>query len=136
MVSINSPVVEARSAEDPGSPAIRLIDTTPTGCRSLGRSSITSDPWRGRGDKGGLCFPGVVGAAPLRHPGYEKRTPPGCPLTGRAILSDESDGAEVTCSHLGNPSISAVHAEAGLFHTHRKRSFVTSVNSFTDIRDH
>ena len=32
---LRSPGVEARSAEDPGSPDIRLIYTTPTGCRSL-----------------------------------------------------------------------------------------------------
>ena len=98
----------------PGLLRYAIIYTTPTGCRSLGRSSITSDPWRGRGDKEGLCFPGVVGATPLRHPGYEKRTPPGCPLTGRAMLSDGSDGAEDTCSLLENPPTSADLDGAGL----------------------
>ena len=47
----------------PGLLRYAIIYTTPTGCR---------------GDKGGLCFPGVVGATPLRPPGYEKRIPPGC----------------------------------------------------------
>ena len=39
----------------PGLLRYAIIYTTPTGCR---------------GDKGGLCFPGVVGATPLRPLGY------------------------------------------------------------------
>ena len=38
---------------------------------------MRATPWRGRGGKRGLCLPGVVGAAPLRRPGYEQRTPAG-----------------------------------------------------------
>ena len=83
MVSINSPVVEARSAEDPGSPAMRFIYTTPIGCRSLQKHSIASDALAGSRGKRGLCLPGVGGAAPLRHPSYEQRTPVGVPPTSR-----------------------------------------------------
>ena len=41
------PAVEARSADDPGSPAVRLIYTTPIGCRSLQKLSMTSDALSG-----------------------------------------------------------------------------------------
>ena len=61
---LHSPGVEARSAEDPGLPEIRLIYTTPIGCRSLGRSSMKTDPWRGRGGRGPTDFPGSSGLRP------------------------------------------------------------------------
>ena len=41
-----SPGVEARSADDPGSPPIRLIDTTPIGCRTP-RASLIVRPLAG-----------------------------------------------------------------------------------------
>ena len=41
--------------------------------------TITSDTLAGSWDKRGLCLPGVVGATPLRHPGYAKCTPIGVP---------------------------------------------------------
>ena len=63
--------------------------------REAGGVSHRSDPDRGgtiqttsysdrplAGSRGGgtRCIPGVVGAAPLRHPGYAKRTSPRCLL--------------------------------------------------------
>ena len=61
---LHSPAVEARSADDPGLPAIRLIYTTPIGCRSLVRLSMTTDPWRGRGEKRPSVTRGRRGCAP------------------------------------------------------------------------
>ena len=61
---------------------------------SLPRAILHYDrPLAGSRGKGSDSFPGVVGAEPLRPPGYEKRTPPGCLPAGRAISSDGADGA-------------------------------------------
>ena len=54
-----------------------LIYTTPIGGRSLSELSITSDTLAGSWGLNRLCLPGVVGAAPLRHLGYEESTPSG-----------------------------------------------------------
>ena len=62
---------------------MRFIYTTPIGCRSLQKLSIAIDALAGSKGQRGLCFPGVVGAAPLRHPGYEQRTPVGVQPTSR-----------------------------------------------------
>ena len=62
----------------PGFLRYALIYTTPSGCRSLRELAITTDPWRGRGEES-CRIPGVVGATPLRHPGYEQRAPTGVP---------------------------------------------------------
>ena len=55
--------------------------TTPIGGRSLSELSITSDTLAGSWGLNRLCLPGVVGAAPLRPPGHEESTPPGCVAT-------------------------------------------------------
>ena len=36
-------------------------------------------------------IPGVIGAAPLRHPGYEKRTPAGVQPTGRRSVGKAAE---------------------------------------------
>ena len=46
------------------------------GCSSLRRSPFRATP-AGSGGDGDRYIPGVVGAAPLRRPGYEQRTPVG-----------------------------------------------------------
>ena len=72
-----SPGVEARSADDPGAPAIRLIYMRPLAGRSLLRSPLRPTPSGVEERRGDVGYPGSSGLTPLRHPGYEKSTPIG-----------------------------------------------------------
>ena len=74
-----SPVVEARSAEDPGETRMYFGINDPAKVSVPLTITITSDTLAGSWDKRGLCLPGVFGATPLRHPGYAKCTPIGVP---------------------------------------------------------
>ena len=109
----------------PGLLRYALIYTTPTGCRSLKRSPLRPTPWRGREDKGGLCFPGVVGATPLRPPGYEKRTPPGCLSPGALYCRTSQTAQKTPALFWKNPSISADHAGTGVAPLAGARSIAT-----------
>ena len=75
--SLFSPAVEARSAEDPGKEGAGK-ERRPRQGVALPRQSISATPWRGRGVRGGLCFPRVVGATPLRPVAMERAPLPGC----------------------------------------------------------
>ena len=92
-----SPGVEARSADDPGFLEIRLIYTTPIGCRtSLGGRPDSATPWRGRRDFSPPIYPGVfVGASALSStPGLNTEHP--C----RGASLPDSDRDDPACRSL------------------------------------
>ena len=85
-----SPGVEARSADDPGFPAIRLIDTTPPGCRTPRACLIVRHPIGVEGSLPRRSIPGSSsGLAPLLDTRAKNRAPlPGC----NPILQEQSPG--------------------------------------------
>ena len=71
-----SPGVEARSADDPGSPAIRLIYATPCGSL-LQRSPLRPTPGGVEGGRGDVGYPGSSGLCPSDTRAMKNRPLPG-----------------------------------------------------------
>ena len=88
---LHSPGVEARSAEDPGSPAVRLIYTNPIGCRSSDDHHSERRPIGVEGRGLGYAFPGSSGLCPSDHRATKDAPLAGCILTSlRHLLSRPS----------------------------------------------
>ena len=106
---LHSPGVEARSAEDPGLPEIHLIYTTPIGCRSLGRSSMKTDPWRGRGEGGKhVAIPGSSGLRPS-----DTRAMKNAPLRGASPTRPIEPRSSGRAPLWGARSIGIGHPQSG-----------------------
>ena len=89
---LHSPAVEARSAEDPGITCNLSNINDPDRVSLPPTIAITSDTLAGSGDKPNHRKPGVVGATPLRHSGYEKCTPIGVPPLSTDPAGDPGRG--------------------------------------------
>ena len=95
MVSINSPGVEARSADDPGLLAILLRDPTPPGVAPSGDPLLRATP---SGVEGSFLspLPGSSGLRPSDTRAMKDAPLRGAPLTGNDASSDKSDGSDVS----------------------------------------
>ena len=98
----HSPGVEARSADDPGSPAIRFIYMRPLAGRSLQRSPLRPTPCGVEGRRGDVGFPGSSGLRPSDTRAMNNR-----PLPGSSPYRTSRTGLGVVLlSLLSPPSLS------------------------------